>query len=58
MPVLPPHIETSQLICATNQLNGFYVRTTLAFNGLITENIYLPFSEELCNHFCVQITFH
>ena len=30
-----PHIETSQLICIGNQLTGFYIRTTLAFNGLI-----------------------
>ena len=28
------HIETSQLICAANQLTGFYMRATLAFNGL------------------------
>ena len=29
-----PHIETSQLICTTNQLTGFYMRETLALNGL------------------------
>ena len=44
MPVLPsyrnqsidlhPHIETSQLICCANQLTGFYMRATLALNGL------------------------
>ena len=28
------YIGTSQLICTTNQLTGFYVRATLAFNGL------------------------
>ena len=33
-----PHIETSQLICKANQLTGFYMRATLAFNGLITKN--------------------
>ena len=33
MPVFP-HIETSQLICKANQLAGFYMRATLAFNGL------------------------
>ena len=33
MPVLP-HIETSQLICTADQLTGFYMRATLAFNGL------------------------
>ena len=29
-----PHIETSQLNCTGNQLTGFYMRTTLALNGL------------------------
>ena len=29
-----PHIETSQLICKANQLTDFYMRTTLACNGL------------------------
>ena len=29
-----PHIETSQLICSANQLAGFYMRATLAINGL------------------------
>ena len=27
-----PHIETNQLICCVNQLTGFYMRATLAFN--------------------------
>ena len=36
MPVLPSHIETSQLICYANQLTGFYMMATLAFNGLNT----------------------
>ena len=31
-----PCIETRQLICKANQLNGFYMRAKLAFNGLIT----------------------
>ena len=31
-----PHIETSQLICCANQLTGFYMRATLALNGLNT----------------------
>ena len=26
------HLETSQLICTVNQLAGFYMMTTLAFN--------------------------
>ena len=29
-----PHIETSQVICTANQLTSFYMRATLAFNGL------------------------
>ena len=29
--------ETSQLICAANQLIGFYMRATLALNGLNNE---------------------
>ena len=28
------HVETSQLICGANQLNGFYLMTALAFNKL------------------------
>ena len=30
-----PHTETSQLICHANQLTAFYLRATLALNGLI-----------------------
>ena len=33
-----PHIKTSQLVCYANQLTGFYMRTTLAFNGLKSNN--------------------
>ena len=29
-----PHIETSLLICTTNQLTGFYMKAILVFNGL------------------------
>ena len=29
-----PHIQTSLLICCTNQLSGSYMRDTLTFNGL------------------------
>ena len=29
-----PHIETSQLKYTVNQLTGFYMRATLALNGL------------------------
>ena len=28
------HIETSHLVCCVNQLTGFYMRATLALNGL------------------------
>ena len=28
------HLETSELICSTNQLPGFYMMTTLEFNAL------------------------
>ena len=28
------YIETSQMICIANQLTGFYMRVTLALNGL------------------------
>ena len=35
------HIETSRLICSANQLTGFYMMATLAFNELMntTHNI-------------------
>ena len=36
-----PRIETSQLISYVNQLTGFYMRATLAFNGLITKRVEL-----------------
>ena len=32
-------METSQLICTTNQLTGFYMRITLALNGLNPNDI-------------------
>ena len=35
-----PHIETSELICCANQFTGFYIRATLALNGL-NQIIYL-----------------
>ena len=34
------HIETSQLICTSNQLTGFYIRLSLAFTGLIIKDTY------------------
>ena len=36
-----PHIETSQLVCTTNQLTGCYMKATLAFNGL--SDCFFPF---------------
>ena len=27
-------MEATQLICTVNQLSGFYIRATVAFNGL------------------------
>ena len=38
------HIETNDLICIANQLTGFCMRATLAFNGL--EYSPLPFSRD------------
>ena len=35
-----PHIKTSQLICNANQLLGFYMRPTLAFNGLRASAVF------------------
>ena len=32
------HIETSQLICRANQLTGFHIMATLAFNELMLIN--------------------
>ena len=32
---MPSYGETSQLICRANQLTGFYMMATLAFNELI-----------------------
>ena len=40
-----PHIETSQLICCTNQLTGLYMTATLAFTGL-NKNYYEGFIQE------------
>ena len=36
-----PHTETSQMICRANQLTGFYMGATLAFNGLTYDEIIL-----------------
>ena len=41
-----PHIETSQLICTANQLTGFYMRATLAFNELISSVTQILLTED------------
>ena len=41
-----PHKETSQLICTANRLTAFYLRATLALNGL---NMNELIEEELIN---------
>ena len=44
------HIETNQLICSANQLTGFYMMETLAFNELMIilfhQRFMLPLSTE------------
>ena len=45
-----PHIETSQLICKANQLTGFYMRVTLALNGLIEFLIFVKPYLDFCNN--------
>ena len=36
------HIEPSQLICRVNQLTGFYMMATLAFNELMLKTVLTP----------------
>ena len=36
VPVLPSYRKNSRLICRANKLTGFYMRATLALNGLST----------------------
>ena len=38
-----PNVETSQLIYTANQLTSFYMRVTLAFNGLIKLSFHRSF---------------
>ena len=40
MPVLPSYSNQS-IICCANQLTGFYMRATLALNGLISTRVLL-----------------
>ena len=47
------HIETSQLICTANQLIGFYMRVTLALNGLT----YVTFSVIFSERFNILLTY-
>ena len=59
------HIETSQLICSTNQLTGSFMMATLAFNELSSTSIQFRFiiqkrSKSLQldqNHFFREIKF-
>ena len=44
-------METSQSICIANQLTGFYMRATLAFNGLNTLPIDVWFIRNECYEF-------
>ena len=37
-------IETDQLICSANQLTGFNMQATLAFNELILQNLFRCYS--------------
>ena len=41
-----PNIETSQMICCANQLTGFYMGATLAFNGLTILSFTVPFFDK------------
>ena len=47
------HIETSQLICTASRLTGFYMRATLAFNGLSLIRFFFFFLTFFykCNYF-------
>ena len=42
-------IETDQLICSANQLTGFNMQATLAFNELILQN-FIPLLFKLYIH--------
>ena len=42
------HIKTSQLICRANQLTGFYMIATLAFNEL--SKFFMPFLFHIRNY--------
>ena len=42
------YMETSQLICYANQLTGFYMMATLAFNEIVY--IPEPISEKACDY--------
>ena len=47
------HIENSQLICSENQLTGFYMITTLAFNESKSTSQY--FVEIISHYFCLTL---
>ena len=45
-----PHIEACQLIFRANQLTGFYMSATLAFNGLQRGKFGIIMSEWIVKH--------
>ena len=50
------HIESSQLICTTNQLTGFYVMATSAFKKLNLNQIGERYYHEHSWHYCTRIS--
>ena len=48
-------IETSQLICFSNQLTGFYMMTTLAFNELIKFDDALRYYIYIAEKYCIAV---
>ena len=51
-----PHIETIQFICCGNQLTGFYMRATLAFNGLKSNKKYIFEKKNIFQFFEIKET--
>ena len=46
------YIETSQMIFFANQLTGFYIMATLAFNELMTEAYSMLCRKSMIDLFC------
>ena len=51
-----PHIETSKLICTANQLTGFYMTATVAFNGLRSARNQIECAFDLRKARCAILT--